>query len=186
MDKIHWERLKRIKQIQAKILQDALPENAVPRIATGNPEATDWIQLLSSFNHVKISNKFLFICSIFCLFKGHNVNYWGASNCVYPVRSASLGAFPHSCHRLLTDRSVFSLHLTRIKSPQEPQLTITNTGLISYWCHHFSGILSRHVHLRLPFYFSLSIRAHVDRDWQISREWKPKIRPVYENTVTHT
>ena len=93
-------------------------------------------------------------------------------------RSPSIGAcnYPIFLYGVFTDRSIFSLHLSRIQIP-------TGTSVTN--CNHKHGLMltCRHVHVRLHC-FILPKLAHVDWNWPISREiylkidWSVKCRCI--------
>ena len=73
---------------------------------------------------------------------------------------------PYSCHGVFTDRSIYSLNLSRVQIP-------TGTSVTN--CNHKQGLMltCRHdvdVFTRCCIVLSLPKRAHVHWNWPISRE----------------
>ena len=73
---------------------------------------------------------------------------------------------PYSCHGVLTDRTIFSLNLLRIKIPTGASLTNCHNADISKWC--------RDVHVR-PHCYILLRRARVHWNRPIPRKKYLKI-----------
>ena len=88
-------------------------------------------------------------------------------SCQEPITRNLRATSPYSCHGVFTDRSIFSLNLSRIQIP---------TGTSATYCNYKHGLMltCRHVPVR-PHCFILTEACSSRLEWYISREKYLKI-----------